>query len=358
MDDNSKRFRVFVSYSHDDLPLVEPIVEALQEVADVMWDKTFSYGHGFHRQIELYIAHSHAFVPIVTATSNKRGWVHQEIGFAMARNIPVLPIAIGPDALPGEMIQSLQAIRVQQATSTDCSRIISEQFTKTVLENLIADYEDPEQGLYQCARETEDRARLLVSYCRDVRRLNHYGIVRQAGGLSSFHLPDEPLGHPVWQKRYGNNHQRSRHHCKWQRLERLALEMHARHCGCRLIIDPNINYEGYGGDARRWRIQWLLKFLQASENAHIVFDAERDIEKSTTIVGDWFAAEAVSAAIGKGYRHTIFTRHAPTVRAILEEFDADFKSRLVNGWTLLNCRQKAIAELEQILIGIGGPVDM
>ena len=129
---------------------------------------------------------------------------------------------------------------------------------------------------------TEDRARLLVSYCRDVRRLDRFGLVRQAGALSSFHIP----------------------------------------------------------------------------NGFVVMDPAQHVEKSTTIVGDWFTAEAVSAAVGKGYRHTIFTRHAPTVRAALDEFDEEFNSLLQPGWTLENCRAKTIEALETLLAELGGPVGM
>jgi hypothetical protein len=355
---NRAKYRVFVSYSHADLELVEPIVEVLGNVADVLWDKTFAYGHGFHRQIELYIAHSHAFLPVVTQKSTSRGWVHQEIGYAMALNIPVLPIAIGPDALPTDMIQSLQAIRVIDPTPQECRRIVAEELTHTVLENLVADYEDPEQGLYQCARETEDRARLLVQYCRDVRKLNRHGTVRQAGALSSFHIPREPLRHPVWHLRYGEKHRPSQHHCKWLRSERLALEQHAAEAGCKLIVNPEVSYELYGAEARRVRLEWLLEFLRATENALAVLDPTQHVEKSTTLVGDWFAAEAVSAAIAKGYRHTIFTRHAPTVRATQEEFDDEFDSLLTNGWTMENCRAKTVEVLDQLLTKLGGPVVM
>ncbi|MBN2451360.1 MAG: toll/interleukin-1 receptor domain-containing protein [Lentisphaeria bacterium] len=354
-----RRNRVFVSYSHEDLPLVEPVVAILQGIADVLWDQTFRYGQGFHRQIELYIAHAHAFVPVVTAASASRGWVHQEIGFAMAHNIPFLPIAVGPDALPGEMIQSIHAIRVPEATPEACRRIVGEQFTAAVLENLVADYEDPERALYQCARETEDRARLLVEYCREVRRLNRFGMVRQAGALTSFHIPREPLLHPTWVKRFGPNHPRSRHHCTWQRKERLAFDEHARGAGFKLIINPTLTYEDYGPEARRVRIQWLLRFLKANDefpNGYIVTDPCQQVEKSTTIIGDWFTAEAVSAAIGRGYRHTIFTRHAPTVMAAADEFDQEFESLLKPGWTLENCRQKTIEELEALLDSLGGPV--
>jgi len=88
------------------------------------------------------------------------------------------------------------------------------------------------------------------------------------------------------------------------------------------------------------------------------FRLQRNCEKSTTIVGNWFTAEAVSAAIGKGYRHTIFTRHAPSVKNAMEEFDEEFSALLKTGWTLENCRMKTIDVLEALLDSLGGPVEM
>jgi hypothetical protein len=46
------------------------------------------------------------------------------------------------------------------------------------------------------------------------------------------------------------------------------------------------------------------------------------------MVGDWFLAEAVAATVGTGYRQTVFTRHAPTVRSRLESFDQEFSELL------------------------------
>jgi len=73
-----------------------------------MWDKTFSYGHGFHEQIKRFIAHAHIFLPVITEASSRRGVVHQEIGYAMALNVPVLPVTVG--IIPGEMLQPLHVV--------------------------------------------------------------------------------------------------------------------------------------------------------------------------------------------------------------------------------------------------------
>lgn len=78
-------YRVFISHSHEDLEKVENIVKALKENGlTPMWDKNFRYGQGFHEQIKNFISHAHVFMPFITEAFSKRGWVHQETGYAMA----------------------------------------------------------------------------------------------------------------------------------------------------------------------------------------------------------------------------------------------------------------------------------
>ncbi len=38
-----------------------------------MWDKAFSYGHGFPDQIKTFIAHAHVFLPVITEASSRHG---------------------------------------------------------------------------------------------------------------------------------------------------------------------------------------------------------------------------------------------------------------------------------------------
>lgn len=84
---------MFISYSHQDRKLVEQVEQVLRENGlDTLWDENFEFGHGFPEQIKNFIAHAHVFMPIITAA---RPWVHQEIGYAMALNVPLLPVCKG-----------------------------------------------------------------------------------------------------------------------------------------------------------------------------------------------------------------------------------------------------------------------
>ncbi len=132
----------------------------------------------------------------------------------------------------------------------------------------------------------------------------------------------------------------------------MALEKHARAEGCKLIVNPFILYEKYGDAARIVRLESLLKFLESMTNApcEVAINDQMEHDQSVTILGDWFAAESVSARIGEGYRQTIFTRHAPSMMKKIDEFDQEFKERLeISGWSAETSRKTAIDLIQGIV---------
>jgi hypothetical protein len=318
------RYRVFISYSHEDQSMVERIAAIISRNGlQPMWDRNFAYGQGFHEQIKNFIPHTHVFVPVLTKTADARKWVHQEIGYAMALHIPVLPIAV--EELPGEMIQLIHALRME---GNDLETL-SPHLSKEAVEALIERHARTFQALYECADLPEDRARKMAAYADDVFALGVRDVVRQRGGLSSFQIPTETVGHSIWRRRYGSA-ERSEDHCRHQRQERLALQRHAQVAGCKLIINLELQYEIYGQDAFMCRLERLLKFLKEMNDSRcwVAFQAGIDTRGNVTILGNWFAAESLAWSSGKGYRQTIFTRHAPTIMEKLENFDAEFDELL------------------------------
>jgi hypothetical protein len=288
-----RHYRVFLSYSHQDLPIVKSVDRILKRNGlGPMWDEHFAYGQGFHEQIKTFIAHAHVFLPILTHGANQRNWVHQEIGYAMALHVPVLPLAIGE--LPGEMIHDLHAIRVEQSArdKARAERRLEKLLTIETMERLIDDTSAPSGALYECADFPEARAAMIARYCDDVRSLGKLGLVRQKGALSSFHIPTETINYTVWRERYGKV-EASDEHCRLQRLERLALGRDAEAAGCRLIINPFLRYETYREQALRVRLRCLHSFLQKMTDEHCEVAIHRTMEHGTsnTYVGDWFAAE-------------------------------------------------------------------
>lgn len=339
-DPANDRRRVFISYSHDDKELARTIAAVLKKngMAALYDKKGMHAGAGFPQQIINFISHTHIFMPLLTKTALRRPWVQQEIGYAVAMRVATVPVAI--DCEPGEFLYGVQAIHLKCVDKAKLEKRLTRQALDTCLQ------ESPLGGpLYECGAMTEDRAKLLTQYAQAVTHMGGSGVVRQSGGFSSFHIPDEPLDDSVWKRRYGKRHQ-SDFHPAALREERMALTEHARIKGCRLIIDPDLNFSFYGGDARRTRLQCLLHFLQDKtvQSCQVAL-ARLPVNESITIVGDWFAAHSISSRIGQGYRHTIFTRHAHTIASMIKDFDERFSLHL-NSLPEGQSRDHAIAEIE------------
>jgi hypothetical protein len=233
---------------------------------------------------------------------------------------------------------------------------MKQKLPRSIFDSLIDSHNDTTLALYQCAELTEDRTIMMAKHAKDVLKLEPvigseaYGLVRQKGGLSSFHIPNQVLTHSVWKERYGRL-RASQYHCRLQRNERLALEKHASKSGCRLIINPYLTFEQFGPSARIVRLQWLLKFLETTLDykMEVAFDKEL-LNESLTIVGDWFAAISVSAKQGQGYQQTVFTRHAPSMKSRIDLFDQEFDELLKEQkWTPESSRSEAIKAIKEII---------
>ena len=342
--DERPKFRVFISYSHEDRSLVEGIAAILEANGlKPMWDKNFAYGQGFHEQIKNFIAHAHVFMPVLTRTADARKWVHQEIGYSMALRIPVLPIAV--EGLPGEMIQQIHALCMNGQDPNS----LAPHLSKDIIEGLVEKHAYSGNALYVCADLPEDRARMMAAFADDVHALGEHDVVRQKGGLSSFHIPSETIGHVIWRKRYGKIEQ-SEAHCRCQREEKIALLRHAHEAGCKLIVNPGLLYEQNGPEARKCRLQSLLTFLKEMDDQRcwVAIDEGMDPRVSVTILGNWFSAESFAGLGGRGFRQTIFTRHAPSIMNKMSQFDAEFHELLETaGVKPLDSRSKAIEVIEK-----------
>ena len=342
-------YRIFISYSHEDQEVAGKLVKILEENGLIpMWDRDFITGDGFPEQIKNFIAHAHVFVPLITEASSKRGWVHQEIGYAMALNVPILPVTL--DKVPGEMLQLKLAI-----SWTDDAESMKKSLSLEKFAHLVASAQGKSPALFECAELHEHRTQMMNEYANRVLEIGFYGHVRQQGALSSFHLPDKPVSDPIWKERYGS-FEASEFRCQLLLEERLVLEKHARDSGCSLIINPYLKFEKYGKQARMSRLKTLLNFLTSMPDDKVRVAITKKIPRdlSLTIVGDWFIAESVSASPGKGYRQTIFTRHAPTVHRKIELFDREFDNiQQAQPHQTVSSRESAINEIKKLLNEIG-----
>jgi hypothetical protein len=342
------RFRIFLSYSHEDRPLVENVAHVLEQRGLVpMWDKNIRPGSAFTDAIKGLITHAHIFMPLITPNAKERPWVHQETGYAMALNIPVLPLAVGE--FPGEMIAQLQAIKVKPDLSD-----LDVHLDAVKMEPVVLQSSTRPVAMVEVADWPEKRVELMAQCANRVAEIGGANRLFQRGGLSSFSIPDTDVEDPVWKARDGD-HPRSDFYHYWLREERRALERHARQAGCDLLIDPTVETAGMSNTARRIRLDTLREFLcSMADDQMRVICSDRARDANITIVGDWFIAESRFRRPGQGWRQTVFSWHGPTVLRGAREFNQLFDTLLKSSSRLRDrSRAVAIEAVEDVLRHLG-----
>src|SRR6266446_675258 len=168
-------YRVFISYSRADRASVEQIVNIVEELGLMpMWDSRLEAGSSFSDQIRKYIAHAHLFLPFITKGSENRNWVQQEIGYAVALSVPIIPVTWGVS--PGEMLRELQAIEIRSDVEE-----LRDRLSWTTVDANVQRFGQGCRALYRCADYAKDRAEMMAEHCNDVISLGHTAEVRQKG---------------------------------------------------------------------------------------------------------------------------------------------------------------------------------
>ncbi|MBK6966894.1 MAG: toll/interleukin-1 receptor domain-containing protein [Bacteroidales bacterium] len=340
------RIRVFISYSHEDKKLVSQLEQILRENnLNPVWTDKLSGGSGFDDQIKMFIENAHIFMPVITKKSSIRGWVHQEIGFAMALHIPVFPVTT-EDLTPGGMLQMIQTTKLDMNHPEQ----VKVKLGSKVFEALLL--HENKSPLWELAQFEEERAVKMKEYSTKANKPDYLGMVRQKGGLSSFHIPDIYIWQEQWENRYFPD-KKSPYHKKVQREERQALESHASGAGCKLIVNTSyVISEERSKTSIISRINALIGFLESGSGnkAIIAFQGKSSIHESVTIVGDLFLAESTTFKNQEGFTNTFFTRNASEISRRIKDFDDEMNDLLKEkGWTPVNSRGKAIEELKQML---------
>lgn len=344
--DTKFKYRVFISYSRKDIEKVDVLANILKdEGLKPMYDKHFSGGIGFDKQIKNFIAHAHVFLPFITRSSSSRGWVHQEIGYAMALNVPVLPVML--DEVPGEMIRDLQAL----AWGDDLDEM-RKNLSWDIFHKIVDHSQENSPSIYECAETADERTMALVKHAKEVINLGYYGHLRQIAALSSFHIPNKPIYHPNWKIR-SPNLMFSEFSLKNLLDERNVFEEHTMKKGCSLIIDPYLDF--WAEEAQKSRIEELMEFLEQFDDEMIRIAINKGMEKgrNLTILGDYFAAESISGTL-MGHKQTILTRHAPTIQRKIRIFEEEMEYLLKkqekagesSKETVMNELEKIVASLE------------
>src|SRR5687768_12859722 len=91
------RLRVFLSYARRDDGVASKVKRRLERLddVDVLWDRNIGAGEPFSEAIRELISSAHLFMPLITSFAAHRPWLHREEGYAMAANVPILPVVVG-----------------------------------------------------------------------------------------------------------------------------------------------------------------------------------------------------------------------------------------------------------------------
>lgn len=315
--------RAFISYSHNDRAIVAAVRATLQNCGlETTSDAELRPGQGFTEQIQGSITHAHVFVPILTPRSHERGWVHQEIGFAVALRVPCVPVCIGK--LPEGMIAMSHAITVGEDLSG-----LEDGIRRVDFGNLIEQAGRNWAPPAHVADEPQERSETIERYSNAAFYARGGCHVRVAGGFSSFSLPDEEPNHVTWRAAYGNS-PRGAHAYGLLRREHNALKRHVATGGLSMILDLGRDLDSERGTGvTRTRLCVLREFLTSAQVPHAMSRilAVREHPPDLMLsVGDWFFARSRAARVATGVVHTTFTTHAPTVSRCIAEFDRNVES--------------------------------
>lgn len=370
------QYRIFISYSSKDTAQKDVLSEILKKnnLCPIS-SSEFSLGHNFLDQIKKFIAHSHIFMPVISRSSNESGWVHEEIGLAIAHNIPVLPIVIEDDSLPSDMIRELHAVISNLKTKNKLklqveTNKLAKKLTWHEIDRLIKRSELlSRHPVFECAYFHLERTKMLLEYASDIANFfcEQPKMFRQAGGLSSFHIPSSSPDGEEFRMRYYGGDERVDTLNQNLREERIIFEEFARQWGFRIIIDVDLEFEEskeFALIVRKSRLNTLLKFFEElpqtpgnpGSKFEVLIDKDLDKRRNIIIVGDLFLAESLSAQQGQGLRQTMFTRHATTIKKQIELFDTRFEE-LKNKRSGETSVEHAKNEIEKRLIKIEAEIN-
>jgi hypothetical protein len=311
------KYRFFISYARKDYQSVEILVYQLESLGhNVWWDKRLEAGGRFSDEIKETIKRCHFFLAILTENSTTSPWVQQEIGYALACNVPVVPVAFGafPD-LQG-MIGEIQGIIVP--TPLDVTKLRMKLKQEKWGKILLAAQQKP-IAVFQCNSDAGEKSKLISLSAQKIASDFKNANILQRSTLTSFGLPAE-LENRNWEA-VGDKKK-----LFWfDTTERQALETLAKGGGCYLIIDPCYSQAGYRIDIHRAKLLTLRDFLGVNVDIQVVISNFLNSE-SEIIIDDHWAAHSAAVATMATDRETISTWHAPTVRRYAEIFHREFDS--------------------------------
>lgn len=336
-------YRTFISYFSEDEALRDLVVDGFKGLQHRTWydERDIDKGIAFQEQIQESIERAHFLVPVLTQAAWKRPWVQQEIGYAIACSVGVLPIVFGTNSRSKGMLGQIPPVVVsEQMSSAELkARLKKKETRKKILaeleaklgeviwKSILEEARSRQKGVFRCSTTQEERVTLIEDSARHILGRKYRPRVMQRSALTSFSLPE------TWADKH------------WQKLrksegppglpwfnpnERRQMEKLAKRARWDLIIDPCFAREGYRADVQRAKLLTLLRFLDRVRESKTMRRQGRVVlcvfesAESETIIGDHWMAHSAAVTRFETECETISTWHAPTVTHYSSQFQRNF----------------------------------
>lgn len=330
--------KVFLSYSHQDEATAHLLAYILNSHGlQCFVDRQLLPGSSFDVNLRQKIRESDLILVVLTQSSASSAWVNQEVGFALAIDKVVWPLAFEKNIQPDGMLSTTQSYSLFDWS--DPSRTIDR-----LIEGLqgIPAGGAPETyyskfKLDQVIRGKIERARFISSNLRNLYEHNsrQLSIYLQAA-FSSFAFSDDPL------YRSAGGHSDEYMGSLFEERESLTRLVRQPRTTFKMILWPVRAYDD-AFLAVRYRnlLEWML---EVKDEPNIDFRCARYIGPTRHIVAEHFCIEGYKLHHTTGYEMSLVNYEPSKIENAVKEFDLVFNQASEAGQT----KESAIQQIESM----------
>lgn len=307
--------KIFLSYSTGDAVLARLIVHIFEEneVECFLAERDISTGYKFDSVISQKIRQSDLLLVLWSSNSVSSPWVNQEVGIALAQDIPVWPIAIEDINIEGAIFRNqgfylthhkdpyAQIARLAQEIKSTPPRIYS-SFKPAI-----------DQYIVGKAERTE---RLIELLREESRKINDAYTLRIQAAFSCFAISDDP------EYRVGGYHTPEYHALLVRESE--GVKRIIRRGYLKVILWPRRPYDDRFMEVR---FRNLLNFLETNHDYDKVRFVLGQYQGGNLYIFDSnVLVEGIKSPESKtpGYGLTTVSYHRPTILSAISLFDGRF----------------------------------
>lgn len=157
--------KIFISYSNEDKLIAGEIKRLLED----LWGIDVFLAHEdiepstqWQEELIKELKACHIILPIITSDFYNSPWANQEVGFALARDIPIVPIHAG--RIPCGFIARYQALKYDESEANNTCKALADIIVKqSQLRSLFLDKVIENFGKSESFRQAQMRSEIVFS---------------------------------------------------------------------------------------------------------------------------------------------------------------------------------------------------